>query len=125
MQPITAIGRACTFPRPVSGVWDWAKVVSAFGEIYPSLPGLMDASKMTATERFRLASISYGDDLYNKEQYCDAQKQYENGLALGDDVHGKEMLSKASEYCANPPNDNNNHGRKPDTDFGNISFSYE
>jgi tetratricopeptide (TPR) repeat protein len=92
---------------------DWAKVVSAFGEIYPSLPGLMDASKMTATERFRLASISYGDDLYNKEQYCDAQKQYENGLALGDDAHGKEMLSKATDYCANPPGDSNNQNESP------------
>lgn len=83
---------------------DWGRVVAAFGEIYPSLPNLMDSSFITATERFRQASINYGDFLFTNEQYCDAQKQYENGLAIGADAHGQEGLSKAAEYCANPPN---------------------
>ena len=83
---------------------DWGRVVAAFGEIVPSLPNLMDLSYITAIERYRQASINYGDFLFTNEQYCEAQTQYENGLAIGADAHGQEGLTKAAEYCANPPN---------------------
>ncbi|MEW6651692.1 MAG: hypothetical protein AB1453_16070, partial [Chloroflexota bacterium] len=42
---------------------DWARVVRSFADIYPSLPNLRDSSGMTATERFRIGSIRYGDQL--------------------------------------------------------------
>lgn len=82
---------------------DWEKVVTYFAEIYPALPNLRDSSGMTATERFRLASIKYGDQLMTLELYCDAQLQYQNALNLLNDSVVFESANKAMEYCANPP----------------------
>ncbi len=88
---------------------DWAKVVSAFGQIYQSLPGLHDSSNMTATERFRQASIGYGDQLFDEKKYCDAAQQYQNSLNIGADSHAQQALSQSTDYCNNPPGSQNNN----------------
>lgn len=82
---------------------DWARVVDYFAQIYPALPNLHDASGMTATERFRIASIKYGDFLMLKEQYCDAQIQYQNALNLYNDPAVQPTAMAAADWCANPP----------------------
>lgn len=82
---------------------DWAQVVSYFADIYPALPNLRDASGMTATERFRIASIKYGDYLITQEQYCEAQIQYQNALNLYNDPAIQPTAVAAGEWCANPP----------------------
>ncbi len=82
---------------------DWAQVVSYFADIYPALPNLRDASGMTATERFRIASIKYGDYLMTQEQYCEAQIQYQNALNLYNDPAIQPTAAAAAEWCANPP----------------------
>ncbi len=82
---------------------DWAKVVGYFADIYPALPNLRDASGMTATERFRIASIKYGDYLMIQEKYCDAQIQYQNALNLYNDPAVQPTAIVAGEWCANPP----------------------
>jgi hypothetical protein len=82
---------------------DWAQVVSYFADIYPALPNLRDASGVTATERFRIASIKYGDYLMTQEQYCDAQIQYQNALNLFNDPVVQPTAMTAAEWCANPP----------------------
>ncbi len=82
---------------------DWAQVVSYFEQIYPSLPNLRDASGMTATERYRLASIKYGDQLMSEEKYCDAQLQYEHAWQLSQDTALDAKAQEARDKCANPP----------------------
>jgi len=82
---------------------DWARVVNYFAQIYPYLPNLRDGSGMTATERFRIASIKYGDQLAAQGQYCEAQVQYENALAIRPDPMVQPTLTAVSDYCANPP----------------------
>lgn len=82
---------------------DWAQVVAYFADIYPALPNLRDASGMTATERFRIASIKYGDYLMTQEQYCDAQIHYQNALNLFNDPAIQPTAVAAGEYCVNPP----------------------
>lgn len=82
---------------------DWAQVVAYFADIYPALPNLRDASGMTATERFRIASIKYGDYLMTQEQYCEAQIQYQNALNLFNDPAVQPTAVVAGEWCANPP----------------------
>jgi len=82
---------------------DWEKVVSYFAEIYPALPNLRDASGMTATERFRIGSIKYGDYLMTQEQYCDAQIHYQNALNIYNDPVVQPTATAAAEWCANPP----------------------
>jgi len=83
---------------------DWAEVVRRFADIYPALPNLRDASGMTATERFRIGSIRFGDQLMTQEKYCDAQIHYQNALALANDETASAALIQAIEYCQNPPN---------------------
>lgn len=83
---------------------DWARVVRYFADIYPSLPNLRDASGMTAVERFRVASIRYGDQLMTQGLYCDAEIQYRNALTIRPDTVAESAASQAAEYCANPPN---------------------
>ncbi len=82
---------------------DWAQVVAYFADIYPALPNLRDASGMTATERFRIASIKYGDYLMSQEQYCEAQIQYQNALNLFNDPAVQPTAVVAGEWCLNPP----------------------
>ena len=82
---------------------DWGLVVRSFADLYPALPNLRDSSGMTATERFRIASIRYGDQLMLQEQWCDAQRHYENALAIANDPGASASLAKAADYCANPP----------------------
>lgn len=83
---------------------DWARVVRYFADIYPSLPNLRDASGMTAVERYRVASIRYGDQLMTQGLYCDAELQYRNALTIRPDPAAESAAAQAAEYCANPPN---------------------
>jgi hypothetical protein len=82
---------------------DWAQVVTYFADIYPALPNLRDVSGMTATERFRIASIKYGDLLMTQEKYCEAQIQYQNALNLYNDPTVQATATTAADWCANPP----------------------
>lgn len=82
---------------------DWARVVNYFSQIYPALPNLRDGSGMTATERFRIASIKYADQLAAQGQYCEAQLHYENALAIAPDPQVQPTLEAVRNWCANPP----------------------
>lgn len=61
---------------------DWEQSLFYFSQVYGGWPSLWDGS-MTAAERFRVASMRYGDQLFAKEQYCDAVTQYENAQKVG------------------------------------------
>jgi hypothetical protein len=63
----------------------WDKVVEAFAEIYPYFPSMHDSSGMTATERFRIASVKYGDQLSAEGNFCDALKHYEAAQGITND----------------------------------------
>lgn len=70
-----------------SSFWDvdWPKAIDYFYQVYSALPNLRDGSGWTATERYRKASIAYGDQLVAAGEYCMARDQYRNALSLGDD----------------------------------------
>jgi hypothetical protein len=59
---------------------DWAQAVSYFEQVR-AWGNLWDGS-MTATERFWFASMRYGDELFAKNQFCDAVAQYENAQSI-------------------------------------------
>jgi tetratricopeptide (TPR) repeat protein len=52
---------------------DWERAAEYFSQLNGS--GIWDGT-MTATERYRIAAISYGDQLYGEERFCDAYEQY-------------------------------------------------
>jgi cell division septation protein DedD len=81
---------------------DWSRVVEIFSQIYPSLPNLRDGSGWTAVERFRLASIGYGDQLMAKNEYCKGRDQYVNALSISEDPKLAPTAAAAQLLCSPP-----------------------
>jgi tetratricopeptide (TPR) repeat protein len=80
----------------------WDRVVEIFAQIYPAYPSLRDLNGMTASERFRIASIKYGDELAAKGQYCDAQQQYDNAQSVTSDQQAGPHMTEVYLKC-HPP----------------------
>ncbi len=81
---------------------NWQKVVEIFSQIYPSLPNLRDGSGMTAAERFRVASIRYGDQLVAAQDYCGARDQYRNALSMAPDSKLAPTATAVQLICQPP-----------------------
>jgi tetratricopeptide (TPR) repeat protein len=84
---------------------DWGQVVSIFSEIYLAFPNLRDGSGMTATERYRVAAIEYGDQLFDQEEYCQAREMYLLALNLSPNELVQSSADEAGKKCdeANAP----------------------
>lgn len=54
---------------------NWEQTVFYFSQIAGGWPSLWDGS-MTASERYRIASMRYGDELFAQEKFCDSLVQY-------------------------------------------------
>ena len=61
-----------------SSFWDqdWQQAMDYFSQVMNNYPNLSDSSCTTATERFRQANLGYAQQLLNKADYCDAEKQF-------------------------------------------------
>ncbi len=81
---------------------NWQKVVEIFSQIYPSLPNLRDGSGMTAAERYRIASIRYGDQLAASQDYCGARDQYRNALSMAPDSKLAPTATAVQLICQPP-----------------------
>lgn len=80
----------------------WDKVVEIFAQIYPYYPNLHDINGFTAAERFRKASLAYGDQFAAQKNYCDAYKQYKNAQDARSDP-AVEPTMKAAYLICYPP----------------------
>lgn len=81
---------------------DWAKVIDYFYQVYAALPNLRDGSGWTAMERYRLASIAYGNELVELGEYCMARDQYNNALSLGGDANLAPTATAVQLICQPP-----------------------
>jgi hypothetical protein len=65
---------------------DWAQAVNLFGEIYIHVPNLRDGSNLTATDRYRIALLRYGDDFNEKyeriKDRCLALNQWDKSAEI-------------------------------------------
>ncbi len=61
---------------------DWKQAVEIFTQVGYGWPSLWDGT-MTASQRLYQASMRYGDELFAKEDYCGAYKQYTNAMTIG------------------------------------------
>jgi tetratricopeptide (TPR) repeat protein len=61
-----------------SSFWDqdWQQAMDYFSQVMNNYPNLSDSSCTTATERYRQANLGYAQQLLNKADYCDAEKQF-------------------------------------------------
>lgn len=80
----------------------WDKVVDIFAQIYPYYPNLRDVLGVTAAERFRLASIHYGDEFAAQEKSCEAYEQYNNAQKLVKDAAVEPKMDAAFKICYPP-----------------------
>ena len=78
---------------------DWEQAVSYFSQVAPQLPNLMDGSRMTATERLRLALFEYGNVLAGNGQFCRAVKAYQDSLAIAPDPKVQQAGELAVKGC--------------------------
>jgi tetratricopeptide (TPR) repeat protein len=78
---------------------DWAQAVNFFGQLVPVAPNLRDSSNLTATERYRLATIEYGNFLAENGEWCDALAQYEAALALAYDPEIESTALSVAREC--------------------------
>lgn len=85
-----------------SSFWglDWGQAAYYFGQIVVVTPNLRDNTNMTAAERFRIASIKYGDVLAANKEWCLAQEQYEAAFTLGEDSAVQPTASWVTQKCS-------------------------
>ncbi len=81
---------------------DWGQAVFYFGQLSQIAPNLMDGSRYTATERYRLALIGYGDWYARQELWCEAQQQYDTAYNMSQYPELQPTASYAADQCANP-----------------------
>jgi len=82
------------------GYWqaDWEQAIENFAELYEMQPGYKDVA-----QRLHDARVSYGDRLYETQQWCVAQAQYEGALEVRDSPEVRAKLDDTTSQCANPP----------------------
>lgn len=81
---------------------DWAKVMTAFEQIYPYFPNMSDSSGMTAIERYRIAAKGLGDKLSASGDACGAYDNYQKSLKAVPDS-ALEPTAQAAYLICYPP----------------------
>jgi hypothetical protein len=78
---------------------DWKNAVLYFQQVYAGWPSLWDGT-MTASERYRIATMRYGDELFADSQYCAATEQYQISQSLGNlDAESYKRANQAYQKC--------------------------
>ena len=81
---------------------DWSQVVYYFSQVASALPNLTGGGNWTATERYRVALIHYGDQLLIEGNYCGARDQYQLSLRLGQEPNLAPTATQAQILCEPP-----------------------
>ncbi|RMF49026.1 MAG: hypothetical protein D6755_02945 [Anaerolineae bacterium] len=79
---------------------DWGQAAYYFGQVAPLAPNLRDASGMTASQRYLIATQKYADYLMDNKAWCKAEEQYRIAQSLGADV--EKALKRAHNKCSPP-----------------------
>ena len=78
---------------------DWAQAIFYFDQVYRGWAGLWDGT-MTASARYQIASMRYGDELLAKGDCSGALTQYTNAQAVGAlDQTAAQGFKEATEIC--------------------------
>jgi tetratricopeptide (TPR) repeat protein len=85
---------------------DWGQAAFYFGEILAVAPNLRDNTNMTASERYRIAMIKYGDALAANKEWCLAQEAYAAAYNFSLDPALEPTVTFAGDKCR--------EGEKPD-----------
>jgi tetratricopeptide (TPR) repeat protein len=78
---------------------DWQQALFYFEQLLQVAPNLRDATTLTASERYRLALLKYGDFLADSGDWCAAQDVYDRAYNFGSDPSIEPTLTKAASEC--------------------------
>jgi tetratricopeptide (TPR) repeat protein len=78
---------------------DWAQAVYYFSQLASAAPNLSDSSGWTASNRYMDALLGYGDWFAAREQWCDAQAQYDTYMALLASPQVEPTAMYAADKC--------------------------
>ena len=81
---------------------DWPQAVQYFTELSGGWPSLWDGT-MTASQRYYFASMRYGDELFQRLEYCDAYEQYQHAAAINELEAGSANNSNQAFQQCYPP----------------------
>jgi tetratricopeptide (TPR) repeat protein len=78
---------------------DWKTAATELQQVYTAYPAMWDGS-MTAAQRYQIAAMRYGDQLFLQNQFCDAVKQYQaaQGISQLDQTAAKNF-NQAYRQC--------------------------
>ncbi|MEL7644963.1 MAG: hypothetical protein AAGU04_01675 [Anaerolineaceae bacterium] len=81
--------------------WDvnWQRAIEIFQQIKEAYPYMMDASGMTAIERYRVALFKYGDQIAGTGDYCTAYQYYLRSLAVAQDPNVQATADLYKQNC--------------------------
>jgi tetratricopeptide (TPR) repeat protein len=92
---------------------DWGQAVYYFGQVAPHLPNLRDGSGWTATERYRISLVNYGDILANQKQWCKAMEHFQLALSMGYDAQVEQALNGVTKRCIGDQEEPTEEGQDP------------
>ncbi len=84
--------------------WDvnWKEAVTYLGQAASGWPSLWDGT-MTASQRFYIASMRYGDELFRQNKFCEAVQQYQTASTIGElDAEAAKNYNQAYKECFPP-----------------------
>jgi tetratricopeptide (TPR) repeat protein len=81
--------------------WDlnWREAAFYFGQLAQVAPNLRDATNITATERFRIATLNYAQFLIGNDEFCLAQEQFQRLLAMSPNPAIEPTATWVAERC--------------------------
>ncbi len=78
---------------------DWHLSVTYWAQVASGWPSLWDGT-MTASQRYQISLMRYGDDLVRQNQFCDAYQQYQAAQAIGNlDAAAAKGQNQAYQQC--------------------------
>jgi len=81
---------------------NWEQTLFYFNQVASGWPSLWDGT-MTASERYRIASMRYGDEFFGQGKFCDAVAQYDNAQKIGPlDQLAQQNYNQAYVGCFPP-----------------------
>jgi len=75
---------------------DWKQAYDYFSQVGAGWPSMWDGT-MAASKRLYIAAMRYGDDLYNRQAYCDAYNLYQVATGIGE-LDGKAARNAADAF---------------------------
>ncbi|MBI1855673.1 MAG: hypothetical protein HYR93_07395 [Chloroflexi bacterium] len=81
---------------------DWKQSAAFFADVAAGWPSLWDGT-MTAAQRYQVALMRYGDQLFGQKSYCDAVVQYQAAQNIGNlDQQASKNFNQAYQTCYPP-----------------------